>query len=169
MLKILSNLSVQIIVSDEAYKKRISEEKEREDNSYRNELEVIYGSCFPNDWMKRHVNDYLTGKYHGFISEPSSYAYTYDYDYCNIYFYEYSSVDGNQKKFTSRRAFFKFCEDCHINVDKEIRSVIKNTYQIYITCFPGKSELMLSTTYAGLKENLKRYDKISHSLSVVEI
>lgn len=169
MLKILSNLSVRIISSDESYKKRLSEEREREDKSYRNELEVIYGSCFPNDWMRKHVNDYLSGKYHGFISEPNTYAYTYEYDYCNIYFYEYSSVDGNQKKFTSRRAFFKFCEDCHINVDKEIRSVIKNTYQIYMTCFPGKSELMLSTTYAGLKENLKRYDKISHSLSTVEI
>lgn len=167
MLKILSNLSVQIISSDEAYKKRLSDEKKKEDVFHRNEFEQIYGSCFPNDWMKRHKNDYLSGKYHGFISEPHYYEYYYEYDYCTIYFYEYSSVEGNQKKFTSRKDFFKFCKDCNIEIDEEMRSIIKTTYQSYITCFPGKSELMLSTTYAGLKENLNRYNKISHSLSSI--
>jgi hypothetical protein len=165
MLKILSNISANIITEYEKYKAKLAFDRARDNSLLNDEAYKLYGSYYANNWMVSHKNDYLSGKYQGYISEPSN--YTYGYDYCIIYFYENSSVDGNQKKFSSRKEFFKFCEECNIVIDNDMHDAIKNSYQSYITCFPGKNELMLSTSFNGLKESLKRYEKIAHSLSLI--
>ena len=167
MLKIHSNLSGELVIEDERYKAHLKaiEYKKKHEEEDRNK--EIYGTIYPSNWMKSHKELFEKGLINGYISDPSNYYHDngteYMSDYCSIYFYEYSSMDGNQKKFYSRREFYRFCNDCDINVIDDIKSCIDNSYTLYITCVPGKKELMLSTSYIGLEELIKKYNRIEAS------
>ena len=173
-ITILSNITSLLISRDEARKdalRKLAEDKRKaeEDENFR-----IYGYRWPNDYMKSHKQDYLDGKMHGYAFEHSGYNYDsngmYGYvrsDYCIIYFYEWSSLDGNQRKFYSYSNFYRFCNDCGIKVSEQDKSQLRGMTVAYVTCIPGKNELMTSTTSYGLQNLLDRY-KSEHKDEVTE-
>ena len=77
-----------------------------------------------------------------------------------IYFYQWSTLDGNNlKTFTEYSTFFKFCADSNIILTEDNRTRLYNSNYNYVTCKTGKNELIISTTYCGLKDSLKRSDE----------
>lgn len=167
MLKILSNINSDIVIEDNDnkydYTYGYSSSSVLGSTFDTSENESIYGSAYPNEWMRSHKSDYLKYKYRGYISQY--FTTNYYKEYCCVHFYEYSSVDGNQRVFNSYKEFLDFCKESNINIDTDMKKVISNSYVCYITCYPGKSELMFSTTYRGLKNSLEKYNA-AHSLSV---
>ena len=131
----------------------------------------IYGYRWPNDYMKSHKQDYLDGKMHGYAYDRSEYNYdstmygNVNSDYCMIYFYEWSSLDGNQRKFYSYSNFYRFCDDCGIKVSEEDKSQLRGMTIAYITCIPGKNELMSACTSYALQSLLDKY-KTEHKEEV---
>lgn len=164
MLRILSNISGELILADERSKAMEKTLKDKEEE----ELLYIYGTRYPNKWMKEHKEAYLRGKFYGFLSD-SSFDY-YDYssyydepkstDYCTIYFYEYSSVNNNQHRFYSKKEFLDFCNDCNIVLSDDDKKIIDKLSTAYISCIPGKSELMFTSSYYNLENGLNKFNKI---------
>ena len=71
--------------------------------------------------------------------------------YVTIYFYEWSNLDSTPKKFTSYREFFKFLDDCNIEITESQRSMAYNMYSIYAVCKKGEARVMLASTHYGLR------------------
>lgn len=154
-LKIYSNISSLIIKEDEARKNKEAEEKRKKEEAERDENFKIYGTAYPNDWMKQHKQDYIDGKYHGYRWSDDAYSDSaYNPDYTTIYFYEYSSIEGNQRKFFSISNFSAFCNDCNIPLSQEDKTKIKTNYTSYISCVPGKTDLIICSSFYGLKDKL---------------
>ena len=171
-ITIFSNISSLLISRDEARKdalRKLAEEKRKaeEEENYK-----IYGYRWPNDYMKSHKQDYLDGKMSGYAYYPSYYNYgsgsyynSYNSDYCTIYFYEWSSLDGNQRKFYSYSNFYRFCDASGIKVSEEDKSQLRSMTIAYITCIPGKNELMSACTSYALQNLLDKY-KTEHKEEV---
>ena len=104
-IRIFSNITSLLISRDEARKEELRKIEEAKKEAEEEENYKIYGYRWPNDYMKAHKQDYLDGKMSGYAYDPSYYNYGsgsyYNSDYCTIYFYEWSSLDGNQRKFYS--------------------------------------------------------------------
>ena len=71
--------------------------------------------------------------------------------YVSIYFYEWSNLNATPKKFTTYREFFKFLEDCSIEITESQRNLAYNMYSIYAVCKKNEPKLMISSTYCGLR------------------
>lgn len=174
-ITIFSNITSLLISRDEARKEELKKLEEAKKEAEEEENFKIYGYRWPNDYMKSHKQDYLDGKMHGYAYEHSDYNYgstngMYGYvrsDYCIIYFYEWSSLDCNQRKFYSYSNFYRFCNDCGIKVSNEDRTQLRGMTVAYVTCIPGKNELMTSTTSYGLQNLLDSY-KSEHKTEVTE-
>ena len=63
------------------------------------------------------------------------------------------------KTFTEYRAFFKFCLDSGIILTPTDRQQLYDSNYNYVTCKKGKNELLISTTYCGLKSLLEYSDE----------
>lgn len=133
---------------------RLSRIRLKEDENYR-----IYGYRWPNSFMLSHKQDYLDGKFHGYMSgsySSSSSSSSYcDDDNCLIYFYEWSSLSGNQRKFFSYSNFYRFCSDSGIIVSSSDKSKLRSLSCSYVSCKCGKNELLISSTSVGLSNLLK--------------
>lgn len=168
-IRIFSNITSLLISRDEARKEELKKLEEAKKEAEEEENYKIYGYRWPNDYMKSHKQDYLDGKMHGYASGYSDYNYNmYGYvksDYCIIYFYEWSSLDCNQRKFYSYSNFYRFCNDSGIKVSDEDRTQLRGMTVAYVTCIPGKNELMTSTTSYGLQNLLDKY-KTEHKEEV---
>ena len=168
IMRICSNISSSLIIRDEARKVslRKSVEKARkleEEENYR-----IYGYRWPNAYMKSHKADYLAGRMHGYEYDKSKYcsvsSYYNDSDYCTIYFYEWSSLEGNQHRFYSFNNFYSYCVENGIIVSEDDKKLFRGMSIIYVTCMPGKNELLSASTSYGLERSLICY-KESHEMS----
>ena len=174
-ITILSNITSLLISRDEARKdalRKLAEDKRKaeEEENYK-----IYGYRWPNDYMKSHKQDYLDGKMSGYAYDPSYYNYgsnsyynSYNSDYCTIYFYECSSLDCNQRKFYSYSNFYRFCDACGIKVSEDDKSQLRGMTIAYITCIPGKNELMSACTSYALQNLLDKY-KTEHKEEEVKV
>ena len=84
-----------------------------------------------------------------------------------IYFYEWSRMDGGMKTFTEYRAFFKFCLESGIILTPPDRQRLYDSNYNYVTCKKGKNELLISTTYCGLKDLLEHSDETKKAALVL--
>lgn len=172
-ITIFSNITSLLISRDEARKEELRKIEAAKKEAEEDENYKIYGYRWPNDYMKSHKQDYLDGKMHGYAYGPSYYNYgsgsyyNNNSDYCTIYFYEWSSLDGNQRKFYSYSNFYRFCNDCGIKVSEQDKSQLKGTTIAYVTCMPNKNELISAATSYGLQNLLDRY-KSEHKTEVTE-
>lgn len=168
-IRIFSNITSLLISRDEARKEELRKIEEAKKEAEENENYRIYGYRWPNDYMKAHKQDYLDGKMSGYAYDPSYYNYGsgsyYNSDYCTIYFYEWSSLDGNQRKFYSYSNFYRFCNDCGIKVSEEDKSQLRGMNIAYVTCMPNKNELISANTSYGLQSLLDKY-KAEHKEEV---
>lgn len=151
LITILSNLDSRMIFRDEVKRAELEKLKKEREAAEEEENERIYGYRWPNQWMKDHRQDYIDGKYRGYKYGIST-AYTNsNNDYCTINFYEWSTMENSPKKFYSYNNFNAFCKDCNIIVSEFDKSRMKNYSCMYITCTPGESTLLISTTEVGLQ------------------
>ena len=168
-ITIFSNITSLLISRDEARKEELRKIEAAKKEAEEEENYKIYGYRWPNDYMKSHKQDYLDGKMHGYAYDPSYYNYGsgsyYNSDYCTIYFYEWSSLDANQRKFYSYSNFYRFCNDSGIKVSEEDKSQLRGMTIAYITCIPGKNELMSACTSYALQNLLDKY-KTEHKEEV---
>ena len=171
-ITIFSNITSLLISRDEARKEELKKLEEAKKEAEEEENFKIYGYRWPNDYMKSHKQDYLDGKMSGYAYDPSYYNYgsssyynSYNSDYCTIYFYEWSSLDCNQRKFYSYSNFYRFCDDCGIKVSEDDKSQLRGMTIAYITCIPGKNELMSACTSYALQSLLDKY-KTEHKEEV---
>ena len=168
-ITIFSNITSLLISRDEARKEELRKIEAAKKEAEEEENYKIYGYRWPNDYMKSHKQDYLDGKMHGYAYDPSYYNYGsgsyYNSDYCTIYFYEWSSLDANQRKFYSYSNFYRFCNDSGIKVSEQDRSQLRGMTIAYITCIPGKNELMSACTSYALQNLLDKY-KTEHKEEV---
>ena len=168
-ITIFSNIPSLLISRDEARKEELKKIEAAKKEAEEEENFKIYGYRWPNDYMKSHKQDYLDGKMYGYAYDPSYYNYGsgsyYNSDYCTIYFYEWSSLDGNQRKFYSYSNFYRFCDDSGIKVSEEDKSQLRGMTIAYITCLPGKNELMSACTLYALQNLLDKY-KTEHKEEV---
>lgn len=157
LINIFSNISSSLIIRDEKRKEELK-------NFELEENERIYGYRWPNDYMKSHKQDYLDGKMRGYAYDKSSYGGSYynsstSSDYCVIYFYEWSSLDGNQHKFYSCENFFSFCKKNDIELNEFDRSSLRNMSTAYITCTPNSNKLLIRNSYYTLQTSLDYYKR----------
>lgn len=166
-----SNLCSELIHRDILRKEKIKEEKRSLEEKEADENYAIYGYRYPSEFMKKHKQDYIDGKMHGYrYSEYTSSYYNnssgdyYSSDYCVIYFYEWSSVHGSQHTYYSFNNFFRYCSDNNIIISDAIKSEMRKMSLIYCTCEPESNNLMLSDSYLNLDNKLKEYETITHRL-----
>ena len=168
-ITIFSNITSLLISRDEARKEELRKIEAAKKEAEEEENYKIYGYRWPNDYMKSHKQDYLDGKMSGYAYDPSYYNYGsgsyYNSDYCTIYFYEWSSLDANQRKFYSYSNFYRFCNDSGIKVSEQDKSQLRGMTIAYITCIPGKNELMSACTSYALQNLLDKY-KTEHKEEV---
>ena len=159
-IEIFANLSGFLIRNEEKKKK---EEKEKLEAEYKK----IFGTINPSDWMLKHKQDYIDGKYSGYhYQEPGTYtspAYHYsayqNRDYITLYFYEWSNVDNPPHTYYSWNNFRRFCEESSIKTDCDDEKSAKEYSVCYCTCIPGKAELMEAESLYGLKQMLDTYKR----------
>ena len=162
-ITILSNVTSLLISRDEARKEELRKIAEAKKEAEEEENYKIYGYRWPNDYMKSHKQDYLDGKMHGYAYDRSEYNYdstmygNVNSDYCMIYFYEWSSLDNNQRKFYSYSNFYRFCNDYGIKVNEQDRTQLRGMNIAYVTCMPNKNELISAATSYGLQSLLDKY------------
>ncbi len=178
-VQVFSNLGPWMVAAMERDKKRKEEEEKKRKEEEETENMRIYGSRWPNDFMKKHKQDYIDGKYHGYMSEWSfehqndyTYHYTHspqyggynkDPDYLDIYFFEWSNIDRKPKEFHSKSNFLRFCADSKIDVPPFTKTEIEGfTKQLFVMCPPGRQDMLLfgPTKYA-LQADLDRW-KLQH-------
>ena len=175
MIKIFSNISSDIVrfveLCNEKRKKAEEEKKEAERKAREDENFKIYGYRWPNAWMIAHKQDYIDGKYSGYHYESSDYSYgnygnSYSYGntsgFCTVYFYEWSSMDGNQKKFFNLKDFYDYCKKCEIVLTEYDKTQLATYSIVYITCKPGHNTILYSGTSYGLQSALESFKVLSN-------
>lgn len=163
-IKVFSNIGSYIVeyveLCNEERKKAEEKRKEAEREKLEAENERIYGYKWPNEWMKKHKQDYLDGKITRYHYDSGFYSDSYYHsDYCAIYFYEWSSMDGNQHKFYSYSNFYRYCDDNGIKVSDSDKETMRGYSVVYATCIPGKNELMMASTSYGLQSLLDVFNE----------
>lgn len=76
-----------------------------------------------------------------------------------IAFYEWSNLNSQPLGFLNVDEFKKFCNDCHITITSNNNLHLNSFNTVYATCKKGKSELILSGSYKGLKKNFSKHSK----------
>ncbi len=68
-----------------------------------------------------------------------------------IFFYEWSDITRDPIRYFSIPLFEKFLAESELVLEAWQRDVILNLQQVFITCRPGTRELVVRSTYDGLK------------------
>ena len=99
------------------------------------------------EWKKEHpiLDRYTYISYHNFDT------YSWPGDICNIRFYEWSNINSEPRFFSHTIAFYRFLDECKINLTEAQNSKIKANMGCHITCVPGTCDLVIGTSYESLK------------------
>lgn len=76
-----------------------------------------------------------------------------------VLFYEWSNIKCQPLGFLNVNDFKKFCNDCHISITSNNNLHLNSFNTVYAICKKGKSELILSRSYKGLKKNFSKHNK----------
>ena len=73
-----------------------------------------------------------------------------------IFFYEWSDITRSPLRYFSLSLFEKYLTDSNIELEPWQKDVINNLGEVFITCKPGKKELLIRNSYDGLKSSMAR-------------
>lgn len=159
-MEILDNVDSSLITLLESEYERKKAEKAAKEKAIADENYKIFGYRNPSQFMLEHRQDYIDGTMSGYKYNDYSYYGSYNnnsLDSCNIYFYEWSDIEGNQKRFFKKSEFYKFCEECGITVTDADKRKLQNMSSSYISCKKGKKELVIAYTSYSLGTALKTF------------
>ena len=98
-------------------------------------------------WKEEHP---ILDKY-TYISAYNFETYSWPGDYCNVRFYEWSNINSEPKFFSHSIAFYRFLDECKLNLTPEQNTKIKANPGCHITCVPGTHDLVIGISYESLK------------------
>lgn len=78
-----------------------------------------------------------------------------------IYFYEWSDIFSEPKRYYTLEGFNNFLKGCGIYLAIWQKDVIKNLSHVYISCRKGSKELIIRQSFLKLKEALEDSDSSS--------
>ena len=99
------------------------------------------------EWKKEHpiLDKFTYISYHNFDT------YSWPGDYCNIRFYEWSDINREPRFFSHTIGFYRFLDECKLNLTEAQNSKIKANMGCHITCIPGTHDLLIGPSYESLK------------------
>lgn len=75
---------------------------------------------------------------------------------CDVHFFEWSDLDSVPKRFSNSKEFFKFLEDCKIDISDGLKKHFDDRYTFYATCFKGSNVLCLASSKVFLENLVKK-------------
>lgn len=121
------------------------EKKEQEEKALRDEYERKYGTRYPT--------------YYQLHPDESSSNYSYQSDGCQIYFYEWSDINGSPRRFYSFTSFKNYIQMSNIKVSENEMSDIHGMYYVYCTCKKGSNEIIYAASDYGLRRAFNELEK----------
>ena len=76
---------------------------------------------------------------------------------CEVFFYEWSNTSTVPRKFYNSSIFFKFLEDCKINITDSQKKEFDSRYTFHATCFHGTNLLGLASSKVNLDTLINKY------------
>jgi hypothetical protein len=141
------NITPMIARLEQLTKEREEREKAEREERWKREREERERKA--QEWKNLHpILDKFT-----YISAYNYDTYSWPGDYVNIRFYEWSNLDIEPKFFSHSIAFYRFLDECKINLTDEQNNKIKSNSGCHITCIPGTHDLVIGTSYDSLKSN----------------
>ena len=161
IIEIRSNITSSIIrfeALEEERKKR--EEEERKAKWEREEAER---KRIREEWQAKHPN---MEKY-TYCSQYNFDTFNYEYGgYCKIHFYEWSNINSEPIVFKYYPYLYKFLDDCGIILNVNDNTMIRASSTCFITCVPGKKDLIVDTNYDNFRE---KFEEAKKAAQLVEI
>lgn len=161
VIEIRSNITSSVIrfeALEEERKKR--EEEERKERWAREEEER---KRIREEWQAKHPN---MEKY-TYCSAYNFETFNYEYGgYCKIHFYEWSNIDSEPIIFRHYPYLYKFLDDCGIILNINDNTLIRAASNCFITCVPGKKDLIVDTNYDNFRE---KFEEAKKAAQLVEI
>ena len=115
------------------------------------------------DWKKEHpILDKFT-----YLSYYNYETYGWNGYLIDVYFYEWSDINSNPRKFPYSTEFYKFLDACKINLTQEQNDLFRGKSGCHITCIPGTHNLIVSKTYDELKVEYEKASVLSKVLESV--
>lgn len=130
-------------------------EREREWNERRKASE---------EWEKTHRNLYKY-TYASYYNKD-----TFNYDYgavCEVYFYEWSDINSEPRKFERMHRLYQFLDACDIFLESEQNNKVGVTKPCFISCKPGVKDLIIVSSYDELKREMKQAENLAAVLAPV--
>lgn len=78
----------------------------------------------------------------------------------NIHFYEWSDVCRPPRNFDSLNSFLSYLSDCGIYTKLYERDIITNLGETFISCYRGKRELCIRSSYKSLLNAMNEHDRL---------
>jgi hypothetical protein len=126
---------------------REREEREKAERDARYERERLERERKEAEWKANHpILDKFT-----YINSWNYETYSWPGDYFNIRFYEWSNIESEPRFFSHSIAFYRFLDDCKINLTSEQNNKIKMNPGCHITCIPGTHDIIIGTSYDSLR------------------
>lgn len=145
---IRGNITPMIARLEQLTKEREEREKAEREERWKREREERERKA--QEWKILHpILDKFT-----YISAYNYDTYSWPGDYVNIRFYEWSNIESEPKFFSHSIAFYRFLDECKINLTVEQNNKIKANNGCHITCIPGTHDLVIGTSYESLKNCL---------------
>jgi hypothetical protein len=102
-----------------------------------------------------------------YISAYNFDTYSWPGDYVNIRFYEWSNINCEPKFFSHSIPFYRFLDECKINLTPDQNGKIKGNSGCYITCIPGTHDLIIVKSYDELKTEFHKASNLAKILEPV--
>jgi len=139
------------------------EEREKAEREAKLEAERKEREAKAEAWKKEHpVLDKYT-----YISHYNYETYSWPGDYCNIFFYEWSNVNSEPRRFPYTVEFFKFLDKCKIMPTDENVNKFKAKSGCHIICKPGCSELIVGDSYESMRSQFNAAANLGKILASV--
>ena len=129
------------------------EEREKQEREERWRLEREERERKEEEWKKAHpvLEKYTYISYHNYET------YNWQGELCNVFFYEFSDIHRNPRKFPYTTEFFRFLDKYNIMPTQEDVNKFKYGYGCHIVCKPGSSEIIVGKTYEEMKQQFESY------------
>lgn len=127
------------IKKDEEIARRKADEERQKKAAEDAKLREQYNINHPNLCKHLYASYWNQNPYYG------------DSRHCNVYFYEWSDINSEPKKFVNHRGILDWLDNCGLFMDSEMYGKLIPLREAYITCKPNSSELIMANSYDELK------------------
>jgi hypothetical protein len=114
-------------------------------------------------WKSEHP---ILDKY-TYMSQWNWETYSYQGEAVNYYFYEWSNIYGEPRKFDFSIPFYKFLDFCKMDFSDDDNNKLKSNKTCYIVCKPGCNSLIIEPSYEALKEAFEKCKTVGRVLATV--